>query len=325
MLVSDDERKLLPHWAGFVGGVIEADALVPTASRENLQQDDAWRAVGAILHQQLVSGLESLAKDEPEVWRLVLRRHNQQLRGSALVDDALFDLLADKLTVPTSEGELRLEEVVLRSSGRILVQTEEGSGAQGVLCRALRAPIVDGRLYAVLPLCREWTECRSGRLVLLGTRAGDSEVFPPATVTDVVRARLEVLFGDDDVAVRPTRFEPTTLPLILASNSEVQLKRRVEADEADKRIGSALLGLARAYTRTIADDAGLVVQVNLDSPVVRTLLESDRAHSAAVGLLRGLADLMASSEPEVWGEGRLEKALTGFNEAATTLLERGVD
>ena len=59
--------------------------------------------------------------------------------------------------------------------------------------------------------------------------------------------------------------------------------------------------------------------------MVRTLLESDRAHSAAVGLLRGLADLMASSEPEVWGEGRLEKALTGFNEAATTLLERGVD
>ena len=44
MLLDDDARDLLPRWAGFVAGAIESDALTPTASREDLQRDDALRA-----------------------------------------------------------------------------------------------------------------------------------------------------------------------------------------------------------------------------------------------------------------------------------------
>ena len=38
MLINDEERDLLPAWAGFAGAVVEAQSLTPTASRETLQR-----------------------------------------------------------------------------------------------------------------------------------------------------------------------------------------------------------------------------------------------------------------------------------------------
>ena len=57
VLVTDEDRDLLPAWAGFAGAVIESGELVPTASRESLQKNDAYRQVQRLLHESLVAGL----------------------------------------------------------------------------------------------------------------------------------------------------------------------------------------------------------------------------------------------------------------------------
>ena len=47
------------------------------------------------------------------------------------------------------------------------------------------------------------------------------------------------------------RFEPDFLPFALVIDRDAELKRSLESDEADRRIGQAVLGLARHFTRTI--------------------------------------------------------------------------
>src|SRR5690606_37395782 len=84
MLVTDDDRELLPAWAGFAGAVIESDTLVPTASRESLQKNDAYRRAAEQVHESLVAGLAEVARHEPESWQRMLARHNEALLGAAL-------------------------------------------------------------------------------------------------------------------------------------------------------------------------------------------------------------------------------------------------
>jgi molecular chaperone HtpG len=319
MLINDDERDLLPAWAGFVGAVLESDVLRPTASRESLQKDEGYEAAQARIREALVEGLRNLASEQPASWRTVLRRHNEALLGASLCDPRLFELLCDELTVPTSQGDLPVATVLARSDGRLHVSQADRGGFEELLFRALKVPVVQGVRYGALPFCREYTNARHGRLVMVGTSGGDRELFRRQALPEDDARRLQAWFGGDSAQVVPARFAPDHLPLVVVADREAELKRRIESDDADKSIASAVLGLARQFTGSLAKGPELRVYVNLDCPVVPALLEAtpERAE-AALALLRPLLGLL--SEPD--DDGRLmpiDEALQGYCRAVTRI------
>jgi molecular chaperone HtpG len=319
MLINDEERELLPAWAGFAGAVLESDALRPTASRESLQKDEIYAAVQAHVREALIEGLRGLASEQPATWRTVLRRHNEALLGASLCDPRLFELLCDELTVPTSQGDLPVATVLSRSGGRLHVSQADRGGFEELLFRALKVPVVQGVRYGALPFCREYTERRHGRLVVVGTSGGDRELFRRVELPEGDASRLRAWFGGDAAEVVPARFAPEHLPFVVVADREAELKRRIESDDADKRIASAALGLARQFTQGLAAGPELKVYVNLDSAVVPALLEApaERAE-AALALLRPLLGLLSESDDE----GRImpiDEALQGFCRAVTRI------
>ena len=326
MLVDADARELLPSWAGFIGGTVEADHLTPTAGREDLQKDKAWKALQNHLRETLIDSLSHVAHHRPETWRMILRRHNEALRGAALADDRLFELLADSITLPTSEGELTAPVIVTRSQGRIYIKTTDTGGAQELLQRALRSPVVDARMYAVAPYCQRFAALRQGQVIALGTREGDAQVFSQAQIDKNHSALLEDLFGNDDRRIIPTRFEPTTLPMVLSPNANVRLKRRIENDEADKRISQSILTLARIFTeRTDDDEAAELLYINLDAPVIRALFEADKGdQKQAARLLRLLVELTVASAGDENEHRRFDETLAEYSDAVLHLLKNEV-
>lgn len=311
MLVDDNARQLLPSWAGFCGAVIESDALTPTASRESLKTDERYRAAQAHLNEALIEGLTAVARAEDAAWRRVVRRHNEALLGAALCDDRLYALLADTLKVPTSQGELTLQKVIRLGKGKVPVSTSDG-GHEAVLFGAQQIPVVDGSRYAVLPFCRRGAEKAGARIIQVGTREGERAIFKPEAVEPAVRAKLEALFGAQGRKIVPARFAPPTLPLVLAPDHEAALKARIEADAADKRISSALLGLARRYTETIEGGVSARLFVNLDAPIVQALLAGDGARHAEVArVLNALADLFAAGSAHEVDAAAAFENLTG--------------
>lgn len=308
MLLDDDARELLPAWAGFMGGVIESDRLTPTASREDLQRDDPFRATARAISDSLIHGLEHVARKEPEAWRRVLLRHNEALLGAALCDDRLFELLADDLTVPTSEGDLPVRTILKRSDKRAYVSLSTRGGFEEMLFRALKVPIAVGTRYAVLPFLERYVERRGGTVVQLGTHAGNQQVFRDAPVDAETRAFLEKMLARDGQRLVTARFAPSELPLVLVPDREVELKKRLESDEADKRIATAALGLARLFTKKLDDTVKADLYVNMDAPAVRALLDARGSASAETGarLLRALAALMSGG-----GEGTSGVDLAG--------------
>jgi molecular chaperone HtpG len=323
MLLDDDARELFPAWAGFMGGVIESDRLTPTASREDLQRDEHWAAAARALTDSLIQGLTGVARKEPEAWRRVLLRHNEALHGAALCDDRLFELLADDLTVPTSEGDLPARTILKRSEKRAYVSLSTRGGFEEMLFRALKVPIAVGTRFAVLPFLERYVERRGGSVVQLGTHAGNEQVFRAAPVDDETRAFLEQMLARDGQRLVTARFAPADLPLVLVPDREVELKKRLESDEADKRISTAALGLARLYTKKLDDAVKADLYVNMDAPAVRALLEARGSDSAETGarLLRALAALMSGG-----GEGTsgvdLAATLSDYSGAVCSLLGR---
>jgi molecular chaperone HtpG len=307
MLVSADERDLLPPWAGFIGGVIEADALTPTASREDVQRDAAYHGVSGRIQASLIEGLAHLAEHEPATWRRVLLRHNEALLGAAICDPRLFDLLAPDLKVPTSEGELSVPAVRNKSGGKIHISMGEQGGYEEILFRALRVPVVTGVRYAALPFCQAYAQRIGGVVVQLGTKQGNQSLFPRAELQQTQADRLRALFHAERQEVVPARFAPDSLPLVLVPDRDVALKQILERDEADKKVSTAVLGMARLFTKTI--DAGVEARlyVNLDALLIQRILaakgpaEEARAEQAA-RLLRGVAGLMAGRDEGALGE-----------------------
>jgi molecular chaperone HtpG len=321
MMVSDEAKELLPTWAGFAGAAVESDALVPTASREDLQRDRRWHAVREALRTTLVDGFTRLASERPAVWRRVVRRHNESLIGAALSDPALFDLLRDVLELPTTEGPRTLPEIAADSAGQVAIMVGEDSGYEALLHRAAGRPVVDGSRFGAKTFAERWCAATGRPALVLGTRQADAAVFPPAHVSPAEQAQLDAWFGGPDLRVVASRFQPATVPLVVVPDREVELKRRIEDDATDARLGAGLLALTRTFTDTLEDGPLARVHVNLHHPIVARLpaLPPDRA-AAVAQVLSATADL--SSRTSVDGLDRdLPGALQRYTDALETLLD----
>jgi molecular chaperone HtpG len=317
MLISEDERDLLPRWAGFVGALIESNRLQPTASRESLIKDASYEAHAEALRQALVEGLARIAAQDAATWRRILVRHNEALLGAALVDDRLFELVADEVTVPTTEGDFTLPALLDRGGGKVHVTQADSAGVESVLLRALKLPVVLGSRFGAAPFCTRFTRERRGQLVLLGTQAGDGHVFQDAGLEASREHELQQWFAAADREVLVRRFVPAFLPFALVTDRDAELKRRLESDEADRRIGQAVLGLARQFTSQIKATRLTRMYVNVANPVIAALFDCDGPRrEQLLALLRPVAVLLAGNQ----SGADLEEALRDY---ATAVLRIG--
>ncbi|MEU8920693.1 ATP-binding protein [Kitasatospora sp. NPDC048545] len=324
MLLAEDARELLPGWAGFIGGVVESNRLTPTASREDLQRDEHYRALRKALTDAIVEGLYETARLRPAAWRRILARHGQDLLGAALCDERLFTLLADDVPVPTSQGDLTAGALRAAGGGAVHVALGSGGGFEEMLYRAMRVPIARGDRYAVLPFLRRYAQLRGCRLVELGSEQGNRELFrdPERPLPDGEAAWLAGALADPGEQLVPARFDPPGLPLVLVPDREAELKARIEDDQADARIPSAALRLARAFTARTDGAVRARLYLNLDCPAVRDLLAAYRTghtgSATAAGLLRSLKVIMAAASSGPAG-GDLTAALAGVGTAVSAL------
>jgi molecular chaperone HtpG len=320
MLLDDEARDLLPVWAGFIGGVIESNALTPTASREDLQRDASYQATRRHLQQALIQGLADLAATQAPAWSRLLTRHNEALLGAALCEDQLFAMLADAVRLPTSQGDLPVRSLV--REGRIHLSLGQSGGFEDMLFRVLQVPVARGDRYAVAGFLRQWVQDRGVLLIEMGTAAGNARMFREDDLPqgELAWLREQLAWGE---LVVPVRFGSPELPLIVVPDREAQLKARLEADDASKRMAGAALSLARAFTRRIDAAVPARLYVNLENRGIQALLQSHREGrelpSHAVALLRSFKAIMAPAGEELQGQPPLVQLFSDFSEAVAAL------
>lgn len=292
MLVDPNHKDLLPDWAGFVSGMLDASSLSPTASREGFVFDESYRYLKQQIQTLLVRWLGDLPDADPPSWRRVLSRHNEALLGAALTDHALFDRLSAYLRIPTDRGDLELAHILRQSGGEIRVTMTDTTSMESLLLSARGVPVVKGYRYGALAVCRRYAEQHNASIVVLGTERGNKLTFSTVDIEhSKVEKLAEILDIRSDERVEITRFQPEYLPVVAVSNYDAILKARIESDDADKRISQAVLHLARIHSATIEVSVRRTFYVNLASPLVEHMLRMADPRNAFLGAtLRAFID-----------------------------------
>src|SRR5262249_22145284 len=111
------------------------------------------------LEEQLGSGLQQLARDEPATWRKVIRGHSDVIIGWAVSDPAFFDKVEEIVTFRTTRSPLNLPEY-LDQSGRTLVFVagELGSLQEEVLAVGWDVPAIDASWFSVTPFLEKFAQ-----------------------------------------------------------------------------------------------------------------------------------------------------------------------
>lgn len=319
MLVAQNKDDLLPSWAGFISGAYEASDLNPTASREDLQEDDALSATRDAIQQQIVAELIKIAKNKPKLWSSILRRHNDALMGAALADSDLYAVLAPILEVPTTDGDLPLPDIVRRSPKGLVVAPDPSAGADEIIARAFGTPVIRGYRYGAWHLARRWAEQENLAFTVLGTPESHAALFPSLVTQGDAVDRLRRLFAKEDVDIEICAFEPVYLPCLLLVDHEQKLRAFYESEEAEKQMDAGLLVLARVYTRKIEPRGVYKIIVNMRSTLVQAILEAppDKAQQCADVLI---ANASMQTRQMVKGNDLFEDAIHSLNDSLIGLL-----
>ena len=115
MVISRRIQDLVPEWALFVRGVLELHECSPTASREDLVRNAAFDRVRDAIRDHLFAHFEDLAENEPDRLKAIINWHRYTFAGAALENRRLRNVLRRVYSLPTSGGELSIDDLLQRS------------------------------------------------------------------------------------------------------------------------------------------------------------------------------------------------------------------
>ncbi len=274
MFICERERDLLPPWARFVRGVIECPLLQPTAAREGIHQDENFESVRQALEEQLGTGLRDLARNEPGVWKKVVRGHSDVIIGWAVSDSEFFDRVEDIVTFRTSRGPLSLPEYLDHSGGTLYFVTRElGSLQEQLLAEGRDVPAIDASWFSVTPFLEKYAQ-RHPEVALVQLDGGADQLLRTASETPYT-ALLE-FYRSQGIRAKVASFRPSEAPALMLYPQGAELAREAEASLEAGDLPGPLAGLVKEYVENRFSDSTELrgtLYLNTTSPLVRRLAE----------------------------------------------------
>lgn len=316
MLVNAREDTLLPEWAFFVRAVVNSESLTPTASREQLREDEVLLLTRDAIGEQLKAWITAVLAEPGPLRNRFIETHNLALRAVALASDDMLDVVARSLPFETSQGLATLAEVAEQAGQVRFTSTTEAYRRVAPVARAQGLWVVNGGyvydadLLGKLASRPSWevTELTSGDITQTLASVDMDREF--ATLEALRKARAVLAPQDCDVTLRV--FEPAEVPAVLLRDAEAERRRDIsrEQQEAGDMWGS-LLG---SFTQEDAAPTRTLVLNDANESVTRLLYQPD--HPA---FEPGLATLYLSALM-LAGEGLHGEETTLLSDSLAALL-----
>ena len=319
MLLTDHADNLLPDWAFFVRAVIDTDTLRPTASRENLYDDETLAAVREALGARVRGWLAELAASEPERLAAFLSVHHLGVKSLARHDAELLGLMLPWLPFETSDGSMSLQEFSSVHNEIHFTRTVEEFRQIAPIAAAHGLGVInagytyDADLLALLPTVRpdlKVAELDAGAVTERLDPVPTSAELSLAAFLSTARTRLEA--QGCDVVLRA--FQPVTVPALYLDDRQARQERdRTAALDSADSLWTGILGALRGS----APRARLVL--NHNNPLIRRIaaLPDEALTGTAVESLYGQALLMSQRPLRPADSALLNRAFLGLLEWTT--------
>ncbi|GAA5530611.1 ATP-binding protein [Herpetosiphon gulosus] len=313
------DLQLLPDWATFICGIIDAPLLELVASREGFMiERPNYRALREALVEAVRSFLIRLAQREPATFVQVVKQYNSGIKQAAVNDSQFFAAVADLLTFESDIGPITLTRYLERIPVRGADERTIFYVLNDLPPSAQQRAIVGARGVPVLHInsieekfLKKYCSLRHG-VSFQPLTAGIAELIEAET--DQQWRKLEQHCEQLGMQVYAVRFEPSHLTALAMRSSDY--KREQVVDSLLKGSGS-LLSFVQSVGRNRSDD--YVLCVNTLNPLIQQLRDgqlSDPTWATVVRALWGYALLSSGVEltPEL-GEA-VQKAQTSLLELA---------
>lgn len=226
MLLSKTATDLLPDWAYFIRLVLNTEHLKPTASREQLFDDDLLEATREELGKAIRSWLNQLARNHPDSFRKFTLLHMNGLKALAINDRDTRDLVAASVPYQTSLGTLTLDEII-KKHGTIRFtrsdnefKTLEPVAAANNFCILNASFAFDEELLGQLALDRP-----EARILPLNPMEVLGALEPLSVSEEIdlmpIIAQAEESLAAEKVQVEIRRFEPANMPVLYLPDADM--------------------------------------------------------------------------------------------------------
>lgn len=308
MLLSERVDDLLPDWAFFVRSVIDTTALHPTASREQLVEDEALEYTREQLGAALRRWIVELATTRPHRLAEFVAIHHVALRSLVAAGDDIAPAIVRWLTIETSTGTQTIGDLVRRTPHVRFAETvDEFQQVAGIASPS--APIANGGYVYDTQILRRLPEYFEGVTVEQVTVLGELDSLDSPPLADRAAAlRLEQRATDalaaDGCQVEVRSFAPADLPGLYVADPEVlrSIERGKTRDVASGLWGSVVGRVDDFYSGSRSGSAATPAVarlcLNWANPLVRTLatLDDDAVLSRSVQLVY-VQSLLAGHRP----------------------------
>ncbi|QVQ53982.1 HSP90 family protein [Spiractinospora alimapuensis] len=278
MLVADGVEKLLPDWAFFVRCVVDTSELRPTASREEVYDDDLLARTREALGSQIRDWLVRLASTDPRRLRRFLTVHHLGVKALALHDTEMLRIVERWWPMETNEGPVTLAEFRRTHPVIRYTTTADGFRELAAVAHAQGIGVVNGGYAYDIDIMRRLSaldralEVRPLEPSELTTRFAAPDAEEERRLGPLLSAATRVLepLGCDPL---PRAFDPSSLPaLYLVSRQAIQAEEmRAARESADDLWSAVLSSVGSADTSPEPRRPQLVL--NLNSPVLRRMID----------------------------------------------------
>ncbi|GAB5492625.1 MAG: ATP-binding protein [Phototrophicaceae bacterium] len=272
MFITDNHTRLLPNWAKFLRGVVDCPYLQPTASREDIQQDEMFFKVQKALDEQITQGLREIAKTDPMIWKQIVRGHRYLIMGWSVKDDAFFKEVMDIITFHTPDGQKTLPEYLEETGGTIYyIEQRIGSQQDKLLGAGYGVPVIDAPMTLEPEFLRKYAHMNQDVKVV--HMDSDANSLLKAVPEDEFESLINY-FSERRIRARIVAFKPTDVPVIISYPKDAEFIKgtRDALDKGD--LPAPFAGLIGDYMENMEVDedalAG-IVHLNASSPLIQRL------------------------------------------------------
>jgi len=294
MFLHEDDIRLLPDWAFFIGGLIDSPALTPTAARDNFVDDAEAARIKTALGAAIVEHLLGLAASAPERLAAIVHRHDFGIKAACRNTQDLLPCLWDLLHWRVNDG--RGTDPAQRRLPEILAQIpQDGDGVRDLpiftqrdignpyfaMANAAGLTVIDASRGLDEDVLVRWAKGRRDvRLTRLDRddsalvrRLDDADAAGFQPLAEATR-RLLANHVDMPVTVEVRRFEPASLPVLFRIAAGNEGRARAEAVLGDSTAPADMREMAKSLLSLASQEASHFI-LNAANPLVRKLAHAD--------------------------------------------------
>lgn len=333
MFITADHPDLLPPWAKFVRGVVDSTALTPTAARDNIQQDQAFRGVRDGLGRVIIEHLKQMARENLSRFQEIMDWHHYHIKGMALKADDFFREVADLLPFETNKGPMSLKDYLQKTikslDGRrtILYFSERGQATQFFMLADAKGILVINASYVhESKFLRKYAEEKPDIKLEQLDFAESSIIFEklsPSEAQPFQELMTEFSYNMPTGGSRAkiVRFTPVHIPAVLTLTEGQKLRSEMSALKDNPIIPT---GIRELLGRVMEDKPTIPVTIHLnaDNPTIQALVKMNLRSEIAVNSMIAIYNNALMLAQHLITPRNAEVMFGQFNKVINMLIEQ---